>query len=87
MEITASKFQKRNKHQILQNQKFFYRKKNNHAVLVVGWGIENGKKYWQIKNSYGDKWGENGYFRIKRGTGHCGIGYGVNALPLCEDLM
>ena len=41
--------------------------KTNHAVVVVGWGTENGVDYWLIKNSMGWKWGDYGYIKIKRG--------------------
>ena len=44
-----------------------------HSVLITGWGVENGTKYWTVQNSYGEKWGENGYFRIRRGTNEAGI--------------
>merc|ERR1712238_300699 len=40
-----------------------------HAVKVVGWGVENGEKYWRIANSWNPYWGEKGYFRIRIGDG------------------
>jgi len=45
----------------------------NHAVTIVGYGAASGKDYWIVRNSWGSNWGENGYFRIVRGTGCCGI--------------
>lgn len=50
-----------------------------HAVALIGYGeTEDGTKYWLIKNSWGESWGEKGYMRILRGSsdspqGVCGI--------------
>lgn len=42
--------------------------KNNHAVLAVGYKIDlknPSNSYIKIKNSWGAKWGEEGFFRIR----------------------
>lgn len=45
----------------------------NHAVLLVGYGVDSdsGIKYWKIRNSWSELWGESGNFRVKRGI--CGV--------------
>jgi len=49
------------------------KKIGNHAVVLVGWGVEqddnnNNKPYWIIQNSYGNHWGNGGFARLARGV-------------------
>ncbi|MCL4134937.1 UNVERIFIED_CONTAM: hypothetical protein GTU68_011866 [Idotea baltica] len=46
----------------------------DHAVLVIGFGTEDGKDYWLVKNSWGTSWGMDGYFKLARNAQNmCGV--------------
>lgn len=38
----------------------------DHAVVLMGYGEEDGKKYWLIRNSWSPNWGEIGYIKVAR---------------------
>lgn len=46
-----------------------------HSCLIVGWGFdeEAQMKFWIVRNSYGDNWGEEGNFRVRRGLNDFGF--------------
>jgi|GEM_PF-3309510 len=44
----------------------FFEDQTNHVVALVGWNDANDT--WIVKNSWGDDWGDGGYFHAKRGT-------------------
>merc|ERR1711993_64264 len=50
-----------------------------HAIRILGWGEENGTPYWLVANSWNYDWGDNGTFKILRGSNHYGIEGGVVA--------
>jgi len=50
-----------------------------HAVKILGWGVENNQKYWLVANSWNPTWGDEGYFKILKGTNECGIEGSISA--------
>jgi len=49
----------------------------DHAIVIVGFGTSGSTPFWIVRNSWGAAWGEQGYFRIIRGKGACGLNAGV----------
>uniref|UniRef100_A0A3B3R5Y5 Cystein proteinase inhibitor protein salarin n=1 Tax=Paramormyrops kingsleyae TaxID=1676925 RepID=A0A3B3R5Y5_9TELE len=58
----------------IYNDKHCHHSGINHAVVLVGYGSDNGQQYWLVKNSWGQQWGENGFIRLARNSNNmCGI--------------
>ncbi|KAL1141774.1 hypothetical protein V6Z11_A11G053000 [Gossypium hirsutum] len=60
-----------------------------HAVKLIGWGTSyDGEDYWLLANQWNRGWGDDGYFKIKRGVDECGIESDVVAgLPSTKNLV
>ena len=44
-----------------------------HSIIMIGWGVVNGVKYWLFVNSRSKEWGDGGLFKIRRGSNESGI--------------
>ncbi|XP_020597127.1 cysteine protease RD19A-like [Phalaenopsis equestris] len=63
----------------------------DHGVLLVGYGsagyapirLKN-KPYWIIKNSWGENWGENGYYKVCKGRNICGVESEVSTVTVSK---
>jgi len=62
----------------------------DHGILIVGYGNEttifgHHVDYWIVKNSWGATWGEQGYLKVERGTGECGLNDFVSSSIITHD--
>mmetsp|Transcript_38710 Transcript_38710/g.81404 ORF Transcript_38710/g.81404 Transcript_38710/m.81404 type:complete len:358 (+) Transcript_38710:33-1106(+) len=49
----------------------------DHVVSIVGWGVEDDKEFWIVRNSWGAYWGEQGFFRVVTGKNMLGLEHKV----------
>lgn len=60
----------------------------DHAVVLVGYGSENGSDYWIVRNSWTPFWGEGGFIRLRRDSGEnqrCGVDVSPSTGSGCDD--
>ncbi|KAK7284491.1 hypothetical protein RJT34_19237 [Clitoria ternatea] len=60
-----------------------------HAAKLIGWGTtDDGEDYWLLANQWNREWGDDGYFKIRRGANECGIEDGVTGgLPSTKNVV
>jgi cathepsin L len=56
----------------------------NHAVVIVGW--DDDKKAWLLRNSWGTRWGMDGYMWIEYGSNRIGE-YSAWAMAVPDDKL
>lgn len=59
----------------------------DHAVTVVGFDSQNGIRYWIVKNSWGKKWGQDGYFYLQRDANSCGLDTGYSSFATDAEVV
>lgn len=37
-----------------------------HAMVLVGTGVQDGKPFWLLRNTFSEEWGEDGYIRLAK---------------------
>jgi len=45
----------------------------DHCVLLSGWNMNSNPPYWNVRNSWGTGWGENGFIQLQYGANTCGM--------------
>ena len=59
---------------------------DNHAVVLVGYTNDEGKEYFTVRNSWGELWGDDGYFNVLRNDTNRSSCYLTNEIYIFTDV-